>query len=132
MSCIPDKSFLERVKDRWYRVHGKPDFFKKIMIRLEAEQGEFLLQSEKKEYSIRFGIGKMFKEDFPYYHQLYVASGQWLEKDTLYVEVRILGEEPCLIRFQLVFGDNELTLHMINTGELCFMEFDGWYGGKMA
>ena len=128
---IPDKSFLERVKDRWYQMHGKPDVFKKIMIRLESEQGELLLQSEKKEYSIRFGMGKMFEGDFPCYHQLYAASGQWLERDTLYVEARILGEEPCLIRFQLVFRDNELTLHMVNTGELCFMEFEGWYGGKM-
>lgn len=126
---IPEKRTLDCISGAWYGIADSTGNFDSVMVRLDEKQGTLHWSMQGAEYVAAFGLGNYVTGDFPKYHQFYAGAGQWLNKDTLYIEFRILGEEPCLIRFQLVFRENQLTLHMLNTGELCFKEFDGWYGG---
>lgn len=126
---IPENSMLNYINGAWYQIEDRNGSWEGIMVKLEDQQGVLHWKIQGQEYEAAFGFGAYVTGDFPGYHQFYAGAGQWLKEDTLYVEIRILGEEPCLIRFQLVYREDQLTLHMLNTGELCFKEFDGWYGG---
>lgn len=66
-----------------------------------------------------------------FYEQPYSASGTWLSGNTLYIRVFMAGEEPCQIRIQMVFSEEECTLYLWNTGEMKYTEFSGWYNGKV-
>lgn len=126
---IPEKRVLSAVSGAWYETADRNGSWERIMVELEEDKGILHWKWQGAKYHAAFGFGTYVTGDFPRYHQFYAGAGQWLKKDTLYIEIRILGEEPCMIRFQLVFQDDQLTLHMLNTGELCFKEFEGWYGG---
>lgn len=128
---IPEKEDVDKISGIWWKISSSHGSFNRIKICLSDEQGEIICGTTEREYRICFGFGNLYNGNFPGYdRQEYVASGCWLKKNILYIEVRIIGEEPCFVRIQLTFKEEEAAIRMINTGELCFQEFSGWYEGR--
>lgn len=113
-----------------YEMEEGSKFFRKVFVEFEAEQGKFTFETPSRSHTISFGFGTFFTGQFPVYDQYYAACGAWLEKNSLCITVHILGWETSHIRIQMVFEGDNLTLHMVNTGELYFKEYAGWFAGK--
>lgn len=112
-----------------YEMEGGSGFFRKVSVEFETKQGHFRYETPSGNHSVSFGFHTFFTGQFPVYDQYYAASGAWLDKDSLCITVHILGLETSHIRIQMAFKDDKLTLHMVNTGELYFKEYAGWFAG---
>lgn len=78
-----------------------------------------------KECALHFGFGSMQCGIFPIYDMKYAASAEWLSEDTLYIRVHIIDAYVGSVRFELTFGDNDVTVFMRKIEESLFSEFNG-------
>lgn len=74
---------------------------------------------------LRFGLGNMQYGTFPLYNMHYAASAQWVSEDTLYIRAHIIDEYVGSVRFELTFGDNDITVFLKKVEESLFTEFNG-------
>lgn len=77
-----------------------------------------------------FGFGKLVTGKFPVYDMFYGASGIWFSEDTLYIKVHIMDEFVGSVHFELVFGDDDVTVFMRKQEESLFHEFNTHLYGK--
>lgn len=77
-----------------------------------------------------FGIDDMACGVFPVYDCAYTAGGVWLRNNVLYIRFHLIGESVGSVRFQLYFGDDDLTVFMKKVEETYFKEFDGHLYGR--
>ncbi|MGN0377797.1 MAG: serine hydrolase domain-containing protein [Suilimivivens sp.] len=78
-----------------------------------------------KDYSFTFGLGYLETGIFPVYDLNYAASGIWFDKTTLYIKVHIIDEYVGSVKFELAFGQNDVTVFMKKQEESLFQEFNG-------
>lgn len=76
-------------------------------------------------YSLDFGMGYLSTGDFPVYDMRYAASGIWLKPDTLYIKAHIIDEYVGSVHFELIFGDDDVTVFLRKQEESLFHEFNG-------
>lgn len=72
-----------------------------------------------------FGISDMADGIFPIYECKYTAGAVWFRKNVLYIRFHLIGESVGSVRFELYFGDDDITLFMKKVEETYFKEFDG-------
>lgn len=61
----------------------------------------------------------------------YAAGAIWLRENVLYIRVHLIGECVGSIRFELYFGNNDVTIFMRKIEETYFKEFDGHLYGTL-
>lgn len=103
-----------------------------IVFDKSGEWGHWIYVDSQGTHKIRFGFDTLEEGMIDGYAQSYAASGVWFSEDTFYLEIQILDEEPCRIKLQASFSENECSIYLENTGEMCFTEFCGWHCGQMA
>ncbi|WP_215695855.1 serine hydrolase domain-containing protein [Clostridium sp. MCC353] len=91
-------------------------------LRYSCEQGEGVLE---------FGMGVWVCSEFPFYGQSYAASGGWTEDGDLMIKIQITGEDSSSVSIQAAFFEGGLTAFMKSTGENVFLEFSGFFEGKV-
>ena len=94
----------------------------------DGSEGNWIYRCSSKSHNIHFGMKCLKQGMMEQYNQPYCASGSWLTGNTLYIKIYMLGEEPCQIRIQMVFGQ-ECSMYLFNTGEMWYREFSGWHCG---
>ena len=72
-----------------------------------------------------FGINDMADGTFPIYGCKYTAGAVWFRRNVLYIRFHLIGESVGSVRFELYFGDDDLTVFMKKVEETYFKEFDG-------
>jgi len=83
------------------------------------------------DYTLHFGLGNMQYGTFPLYNMNYAASAEWISEDTLYIRAHIIDEYVGSVRFELTFGDNDVTVFMRKVEESLFSEFNGHLYGTI-
>lgn len=77
------------------------------------------------DYELHFGLHNMQYGIFPIYNMKYASSAEWLSADTLYIKAHIIDEYVGSVRFELTFGENDVTVFMKKIEESLFHEFNG-------
>lgn len=78
-----------------------------------------------KDCALRFGFGHLECGKFPDYDMNYAASAEWLYDDTLYIRAHIIDEYVGSVRFELTFGENDVTVFLKKVEESLFCEYNG-------
>ncbi len=131
-----DRSSCNRI----YKLNDNPQGFESLEVNI-AETGPSFLAfryTDKNKASslpenalkLYFGIEDMAEGIFPVYDCAYTAGGIWLRKNILYIRFHLIGESVGSVRFQLYFGDDDLTVFMKKVEETYFKEFDGHLYGR--
>ena len=124
-----EKTCGSRISGNIYRIGTDYSPFEWVCTELYEGEGVLSYSLHGKKVSFQFGFDQLIEGVFPGYNQRYAASASWLKENILCIRTEILGEEPCYIRIQMVYEENSVTIHMVNTGELCFKEYGGWFYG---
>ncbi len=61
----------------------------------------------------------------------YTAGAIWLRENVLFIKVNLIGESVGSIRFELYFGDEDVTVFMRKIEETYFNEFNGHLYGEL-
>ncbi|MBQ6587118.1 MAG: beta-lactamase family protein [Butyrivibrio sp.] len=61
----------------------------------------------------------------------FAAGAIWLRENVLYIRVHLIGECVGSLRFELYFGDGDITVFMRKIEETYFREFDGHLYGTL-
>lgn len=130
-------SFAEKINGREYPLIENPTGFSKISVEFctgkdkGTEYGVLHYTLHEKDCELRFGFGNMQYGTFPLYNMQYAASAEWLAEDTLYIRAHIIDEYVGSVRFELTFGDNDVTVFMRKVEESLFSEFNGHLYGTI-
>jgi hypothetical protein len=62
----------------------------------------------------------------------YDAGAIWLRENVLYIRVHLIDECVGSLRFELYFGEDDVTVFMRKIEETYFKEFDGHLYGKLT
>jgi CubicO group peptidase (beta-lactamase class C family) len=110
-----------------YRLLDNPQGFRQLSLTLDpdADSGLLCYQLHDQEYSLPFGVGMERMTPFPAYGFQGCASGNWLADGTFYIKFHLLDEVIGSVRFQLSFGDGDITVFLRKQEETFFQEFDG-------
>jgi len=141
--CIPPLSVCrgkERIDARSREISGKEYViqesfkgFEKMCLELEESgEGTFTFVLKGETYRFRFGYDSVAEGRFPIHDMKCAASGMWLDENTFYIRVFLLGEACGSIHIQLYFGENDLTVFMKKDDEMLYKEFTGHLYGQMV
>ncbi len=94
-----------------------------------------------KAISIRFGLQEMLEGDIATCSDPsasikpddthFAAGAIWLRENVLYIRVHLIDECVGSLRFELYFGEDDVTVFMRKIEETYFKEFDGHLYGKL-
>lgn len=87
--------------------------------------GTLYFRIKGKNYSFSFGLGYLETGIFPIYDLNHAASAVWLNENTLYIKVHIIDAYVGSVKFELAFGQNDVTIFMKKQEESLFHEFNG-------
>jgi len=135
----------EKINEREYRLfenvtgfskitlkfHALPDTAKSLAADTSPEHGTLHFTLHDQDYTLHFGLGNMQYGTFPLYNMNYAASAEWISEDTLYIRAHIIDEYVGSVRFELTFGDNDVTVFMRKVEESLFSEFNGHLYGTI-
>ena len=126
-----DRSSFGRI----YKLDDNPQGFESLEIDINTNKPSSLIfrYTDKNRASslpenalkLDFGINDMAEGLFPVYNCNYTAGGVWLRRNILYIRFHLIGESVGSVRFELYFGDDDLTVFMKKVEETYFKEFDG-------
>ena len=119
-----------------FRVAQNPLGFSKLslsFIEKKAKKGSGSMRTagivsftlKEKALSFSFGMGYLETGIFPVYNLNYAASGIWFDDKTLYIKVHFIDAYVGSVKFELSFGQNDLTVFMKKQEESLFQEFNG-------
>ena len=134
-TCSGPKSGSYEALKHSYSLDDNPQGFDKIAVNIRKEGASsltFTYRDKNKASSLPdnaltlyFGINDMVNGTFPIYDCNYTAGGVFLRKNVLYIRFHLIGESVGSVRFELYFGDDDLTIFMKKVEETYFKEFDG-------
>lgn len=77
------------------------------------------------ECELHFGFNHLELGNFPGYDMKYAASAEWISHDILYIRAHIIDEYLGSVRFELTFGENDVTVFFKKVEESLFNEYNG-------
>lgn len=117
---------IERISKKEYLLLENPSDFSKLSIVFNDNSTGILRYTLRgKDCELHFGLGNLQYGTFPIYDMKYAASAAWLSENTLYIRAHIIDEYVGSVRFELTFGDNDVTVFMKKIEESLFSEFNG-------
>ncbi|MBQ9927099.1 MAG: serine hydrolase [Lachnospiraceae bacterium] len=137
---------INRINNRVYTASENPMGFETVSVSFETSDsikestdhrlsdknagsnfaaGTLSFRIKGQDYSFSFGFDSLLTGCFPIYDQQYAASGLWVNENTLYIKAHIIDAYVGSVYFELVFGDDDLTVFMKKQEESLFREFNG-------
>lgn len=116
----------DKISKKEYKLLKNSNGFSKLSVEFKDNQTSvlrFTLRDEDCE--LHFGLGNLQCGIFPIYDMKYAASAEWLSENALYIRAHIIDEYVGSVRFELTFGDNDVTVFMRKVEESLFSEFNG-------
>ncbi len=110
-----------------YKLSDNPQGFTDLQLSL-SETGVSklnLISSGDGTHEIVFGFDQMQEGHIKKYDTRYTAGAIWLRENVLYIRVHLIDECVGSLRFELYFGNNDITVFMKKIEETYFKEFDG-------
>ena len=154
-SVIPD--YIKNIKSGRYDSNTSLEYdlednrqgFSKLSLDLSEDKSTLKLITSQKDNDsyfaeIKFGFQNMQEDDIipadmqnslcgPEQNKgtHYAAGALWLRENILYIRVHLIGECVGSLRFELYFGDGDVTVFMRKIEETYFREFDGHLYGTL-
>ncbi len=111
-----------------YKLTENPQKFKELSLELN-ETGKsslsLIASNDSDTMTIDFSLYDMAEGNIKKYDAYYTAGATWLKDNDLYIRVHLIGECVGSIRFELFFGDKDITVFMRKVEETYFNEFNG-------
>ena len=98
----------------------------------DKSRGELLYHCCQGQGRLEFGMGFWVLSEFPFYGQPCAACAGWTDEKNLVIKVQITGEDSSSVCIQMTVSDGCLTALMKSTGENAFLEFSGFFEGKIT
>ena len=144
LNSTMDSPLAETINGKEYLLLENANDFSKISVEFQTTQndnqslsaaispqhGTLHFTLHGKECELHFGLGNLQCGNFPIYKMRYAASAKWLSENTLYIRAHIIDEYVGSVRFELTFGDNDVTVFMKKIEESLFSEFNGHLYGR--
>lgn len=144
LNCAMDSPLAETINGKEYLLLENANDFSKISVEFQTtpndnqslsaaispQYGTLHFTLHGKECELHFGLGNLQCGIFPIYKMRYAASAKWLSGNTLYIRAHIIDEYVGSVRFELTFGDNDVTVFMKKIEESLFSEFNGHLYGR--
>lgn len=111
-----------------YNLSPNPQGFKNLELQLSEDGISFIKFDSIK---ICFGLKDMQEGDIEKYGTHYTAGAIWLKENDLYIKVHLIDECVGSLRFELFFGDGDITVFMRKIEETYFKEFDDHLYGTL-
>lgn len=74
---------------------------------------------------LHFGFDHLEFGKFSDYNMKYAASAKWISNDTLYIHAHVIDEYVGSVRFELTFGEDDVTVFLKKVEESLFSEYNG-------
>ena len=118
--------------NRCYKLDKNAQGFTELSINISTADASSILlkRNNSEDIELIFGINKMEEGIFPIYNCKYTAGAVWLRDNVLYIRFHLIGESVGSVRFELYFGDNDVTVFMRKVEETYFKEFEGHLYGR--
>ena len=79
---------------------------------------------DEQECELHFGFNHLELGIFPGYNMKYAASAKWISEDILYIHTHIIDEFLGSVRFELSFGEDDVTVFLKKVEESLFTEYN--------
>ncbi len=128
--------------------------FKSVGYDFNGDEGVIHLENDKGRHSIRFGLGRHVKQDFPIYDSAEDAAGEpvkvygfgnparmhlpclnsaaWVMKNHLLIVCRAVGVNLGTMRIKAVFDGEKISLAMDKFAERFFDDYQGFQSGMLV
>lgn len=93
------------VSGLYYRFPANHYAIKDLILTFGPRYGMLNFMAGEEDHELRFGFGYNEFSTFLDEKELCAASGAWLDDRTLEIEVQLMGENPSLLRLQLIFSE---------------------------
>ena len=148
-AILPDNimSIAQKSGDSYelrYNLDDNRQGFSTLTLSLSDKESVLTLGSmlQNNSISIRFGLQEMLEGDIVTCSDPsasikpddthYAAGAIWLRENVLYIRVHLIDECVGSLRFELYFGEDDVTVFMRKIEETYFKEFDGHLYGKLT
>lgn len=124
-------SWKKEVQDKTYILGTNSINLKEITLGFEESQsvGSIVYKRDDQEYKISFGIGKCLEGSLEELHLDMIASGAWVEEDTLRVRIQIIDEFFASIHMMIHFEADTITMVLKQAGEGLANLYEGFVSG---
>lgn len=132
-----DGALLERLAcggQRRYRSLTADAWFQEIGIEISADKtgGSFWYRCPEGEGRLSFSLGGWQETVFPFYGQTCAVSAGFARENDLMIRAQITGEDSSSVCIHLAFREESLSAFFTSTGENKFLEFRGFFEGKIV
>lgn len=148
-AILPDNimSIAQKSGDSYelrYNLDDNRQGFSTLTLSLSDKESVLTLGSmlQNNSISIRFGLQEMLEGDIVTCSDPsasikpddthFAAGAIWLRENVLYIRVHLIDECVGSLRFELYFGEDDVTVFMRKIEETYFKEFDGHLYGKLT
>lgn len=132
-------SDYHRFSDKEYKLLENKNGFSKLSVEFAEHpstnsdslpKGILHYTLHEQECELHFGFGHLEQGKFPGYDMKYAASAEWISDDTLYIRAHIIDEYLGSVRFELTFGEDDVTIFLKKVEESLFTEYNGHLYGQ--
>lgn len=132
-------SDYQRFSDKEYKLLENKNGFSKLSVEFaehpsinsdSLSKGILHYTLHEQECELHFGFGHLEQGKFPGYDMKYAASAEWISDDTLYIRAHIIDEYLGSVRFELTFGEDDVTVFLKKVEESLFTEYNGHLYGQ--
>lgn len=132
-------SDYHRFSDKEYKLLENKNGFSKLSVEFaehpsinsdSLSKGILHYTLHEQECELHFGFGHLEQGKFPGYDMKYAASAEWISDDTLYIRAHIIDEYLGSVRFELTFGEDDVTVFLKKVEESLFTEYNGHLYGQ--
>lgn len=132
VSDIQTTQSAAAVNGKEYVILENPSGFERLSLNLGGDGGTLLYTLAGSRCQLPFGYDRVVSCSFPGYDMECCSSGMWLDGNTFYIKVHLLDTSVGSVHFQLVFGDEDVTVFLRKNEESLFHEYTGHLYGIFA
>ncbi len=122
----------EQISGTTYRFEENRQGFAELTVTLTETEGslDYTLQGQKMHLSFSLEPGTFASGSYPGYDMHYESDAAWITEDTLYIYFRILDSYMGSVRWEVHFGEGDVTLFLRKVEESLFGQYQGHLYGK--
>lgn len=121
-----------RINQKTFRFEDNPKDFGELSLSLSDKEGTLHFTRCGASYSLPFGLDSCLPGVFPEYNLNCATSAMWLSEDTFCIKSHLLDTSVGSVQFELVFGENDVTVFMKKIEETLLNEYAGHLYGHCS
>lgn len=129
-SFLNSAACAEAINHKVFYLENNPQGFTALSLSLSDKEGMLNFTRGGASCSLPFGLDTCLPGTFPEYNMACATSAMWLSADTFCLKSHLLDTCVGSVQFELVFGENDVTVFMKKIEETLFNEYAGHLYGR--